>query len=151
MSAVFVHDAFSSPRFARPSRAVARARAPRSAQLARSAQPARSAHPPRSAQPRLRITRRGRALLTTLVSAPLVAAGLLFALNGGPAVATGDAVTIPLQTITVETGQTLWGIAESAAPTADPREVIASIMELNRLSSADVFPGQELSLPRSLD
>ncbi|WP_150306668.1 LysM peptidoglycan-binding domain-containing protein [Planctomonas psychrotolerans] len=171
MSAVLVPDVFGSSRFTPRTRIAASARpVPRAARTSASPRPVRSATSTAAtsrsvstiarasiaapadvvAQPRLRITRRGRALLTTLASVPLVASGLVIALNGGPAVATGESVTIPLQTVTVESGQMLWGIAEAVAPTADPRDVIASIMELNRLSSANVFPGQELSLPRSL-
>ena len=57
---------------------------------------------------------------------------------------------MPLESVTVEAGQSLWTIAESIAPGADPRDVIASIVELNRLSSVDVVPGQLLAIPRGI-
>jgi hypothetical protein len=47
----------------------------------------------------------------------------------------------------VGTGDTLWGIAESVAPSEDPREVILEIMRLNGMSDAVVQPGQQLALP----
>lgn len=99
---------------------------------------------------RLRLTRRGRAVLSALAVLPLAASAFLFAINGGSAVATGEVSTVPLESVTVEAGQSLWTIAESIAPGADPRDVIASIVELNRLSSVDVVPGQLLAIPRGI-
>lgn len=103
-----------------------------------------------TATTRLRLTSRGRAVLTTLAVLPLAFAAFLLALNGGPAVATLEGSTVPLESVTVETGQSLWTIAERLAPTADPREVISTIVELNRLSSVDVVPGQQLAIPSTL-
>jgi LysM repeat protein len=113
---------------------------------------------------RLHLTRRGRAVFTTLAAIPLVVGALGFALNGGIAAATGgmgqggaqstavqstavqfDAVKFDYAT--VQSGQSLWELAESIAPTADPRDVIADIVSLNRLQSEDVQPGQRLALP----
>ncbi len=44
-------------------------------------------------------------------------------------------------------GETLWQIAQRAAPTADPRVTVARIVELNALPGASVRAGQELLLP----
>jgi len=41
----------------------------------------------------------------------------------------------------------LWQLAEHIAPSADPREVIADIVNLNQLPSESVQPGQRLALP----
>lgn len=99
---------------------------------------------------RLRITRRGRAVVTALVSAPIVAMLLALALSGGEATATSGAVDAPV--ITVQAGQTLWQLADSVAPEANPADVVADIITLNELSSAAVLPGQTLMLPeRYLD
>jgi hypothetical protein len=49
--------------------------------------------------------------------------------------------------VTVDSGQSLWQVAETLAPTADPRDVIADIMQLNQLESADVLAGQQLAIP----
>ena len=101
----------------------------------------------RPAAPRLRLTKRGRGVLTTLAAAPLVIAALVFALNGGVATATLDGSGADFQYLTVDTGQGLWEVAETIAPNADPRDVIAAIMQLNQLESADVLAGQQLAIP----
>jgi hypothetical protein len=104
---------------------------------------------------RLHLTRRGRVVFTTLAAIPLVVAALGFALNGGIAAATGtvgqsDAGHVTetqFHYVTVQSGQSLWEVAESVAPTADLREVIADIVSLNQLQSEEVQPGQRLALP----
>ena len=97
--------------------------------------------------PRLHLTKRGRSVFTALAATPLVIAALFFALNGGMATASLDGSDAAFQYVTVETGQSLWHVAETIAPTADPRDVIIEIMKLNQLQSADVFAGQELAIP----
>jgi hypothetical protein len=99
--------------------------------------------------PRLRLTTRGRVVLTTLAAAPLVIAALLFSLNGGDAAATLESNDNAFIYVDVTAGQSLWNIAEQNAPGHDPREVIAQIIELNQLPSADVYAGQELAIPAS--
>jgi LysM repeat protein len=91
------------------------------------------------------MTARGRAVLLTLVTAPLVVAALTLSLNAGGATATDSAVA--LKTVTVSSGESLWQVALTVAPNTDPREVIADIMSLNNLTSADVQPGQQLDIP----
>ena len=49
--------------------------------------------------------------------------------------------------VTIQSGQSLWQLAESVAPTSDPRDVIAEIVSLNQLPSENVQPGQRLALP----
>jgi hypothetical protein len=102
---------------------------------------------PAGATMRLRLTRRGRAVLTTVAAVPLVAGALFFAINGGGAVASGDQAQVRFQYVTVESGQSLWSIAERVAPSADPRDVIADIVSLNQLDSAVVSPGQRIAIP----
>jgi len=97
--------------------------------------------------PRLRLTARGRAAFTTLAAAPLVALALFVGLGGGDAVASQDAPGATLEYVSVAPGQSLWQLAEQVAPQADPREVVADILALNQLDSADVQPGQELAIP----
>ncbi|BDZ53422.1 LysM peptidoglycan-binding domain-containing protein [Agromyces marinus] len=103
----------------------------------------------RSPKRRLRLTRRGRAVFTTLAALPLVAGVLTGALASGGAVAGIDDGRAPavLETFEVGAGDTLWAIAESIAPSADPRDVIYEIMRLNGLRDAVVQPGQQLVLP----
>ena len=95
----------------------------------------------------LRLTRRGRAVITTLAAVPLVIGAFLFAINGGGAVATGSSEHTQFSYVTVHSGQSLWSIAEKIAPSADPRDVIADIVSLNQLQSAVVTPGQRIAIP----
>ncbi|EAR25207.1 conserved ypothetical protein [marine actinobacterium PHSC20C1] len=104
---------------------------------------------PRARQlaPRLRLTTRGRVVLMTLAATPLVIAALVIALNSGEAAATLESGDTSFVYVDVSAGQSLWNIAEQHAPGQDPREVVAQLIELNQLASADVFAGQELAIP----
>ncbi|MDQ0729025.1 LysM peptidoglycan-binding domain-containing protein [Microbacterium sp. W4I20] len=97
---------------------------------------------------RLRLTARGRSVLLGLAAVPL-AVGIAFAaIGGGNAIASGDDVAIAsFETVTVLPGDTLWSIATSIAPAADPREVIGEISRLNMLRGGELQIGQELAIP----
>lgn len=110
----------------------------------------------------LHLTRRGRVVFTSLAALPLVGLVLVVALNGGMAAAEGASVqpgsaqpgsarpvleTAQFEYVTIQPGQSLWQLAVSLAPTSDPRDVIAEIVSLNRLSSDSVQSGQRLALP----
>ena len=97
--------------------------------------------------PRLRLTRRGRAVVITLVTGMTIALALALALNGGMATATTELSTGSFQYVTVEAGQSLWQLAESVAPGSDPRDVISDIVHLNQLQSSVVHPGERLAIP----
>ena len=104
------------------------------------------ATPPRT---HLRLTRRGRAVFTTLAAVPLVLGAIVVTVNGGMAAAegTGGIGAAAFDYVTIEAGQSLWQLAESVAPAQDPRDVIADIVNLNQLTSEAVQPGQRLALP----
>jgi hypothetical protein len=98
----------------------------------------------------LRLTRRGRvvvavaaALLVTVIS--LLAAGAAQATNHGPS---SGAVRHGLVQVVVRPGQSLWSVAEQAAPDQDTRAVIQQIIDLNSLNGDTVFAGQQLWVPR---
>lgn len=98
---------------------------------------------------RLRLTARGRRVLAALAAAPAVIALSIVMLSGGGALASG-ADSAPAGTfaeVTVASGDTLWSIAQSAAPGADPRDVVDAIVRLNALSSASLVAGQTIALP----
>lgn len=105
----------------------------------------------RTAQPRLRITARGRAVLLALAATPLIIAAALFGLNGGGAVATADSSAGTFHYVTVDSGESLWQVARSIAPNSDPRDVVAQVMQFNRLDSSDVMAGQQLAIPPQYD
>lgn len=102
-----------------------------------------------STAPRLRLTKRGRGVLTFLAATPLVIAAFLFALNGGGATASLEGPAVPFEYVTVEPGQTMWQLAEQLAPQSDPRDVIAQLVKFNQLSGVDIYAGQELAIPVS--
>jgi hypothetical protein len=97
--------------------------------------------------PRLRITARGRRVVATLVAIPLALIAVVIGVNATGAVATQAPVVNSFTYVSVEPGQSLWQVAEQLAPTADPREVVADIVSLNQLPSADVAAGQKLAIP----
>jgi len=116
---------------------------------AASAAPAMPAFGSMTPRTRLRLTRRGRVVVTGLAALPLVLGVLIGALSSGGAVAGIDdgRATTTFETVEVGAGDTLWGIAEAIAPSSDPRDVIYEIMRLNGLDDAVVQPGQQLVLP----
>ncbi|WP_372984156.1 LysM peptidoglycan-binding domain-containing protein [Microbacterium sp.] len=97
---------------------------------------------------RLKLTARGRRVVLAVAAVPL-AAGIAFAaLSGGSAMASGEqTATASFATVTVMPGDTLWSIAESMAPGADPRDVIGDITRLNLLRGGELQIGQELAIP----
>jgi hypothetical protein len=93
----------------------------------------------------VRLTRRGRIVLTMLMMAGLVVAG--FTLGRGSSQAADTHSQVAHHTVTVQAGDTLWSVAARVAPHADPRDVVAEISSLNRLSSSVVEPGEQLVVP----
>jgi hypothetical protein len=96
---------------------------------------------------RIRLTRRGRVVFTSLAAAPLVAVAAWLGVNALPAVATSSSSSVVFEYATIESGQSLWQLASSIAPEADPRDVIADVMRLNQLDSSTVSPGQRIAIP----
>ncbi|MBP2436133.1 LysM peptidoglycan-binding domain-containing protein [Microbacterium amylolyticum] len=98
---------------------------------------------------RLRITRRGRVVLSTLASLPIAAGAALAILAGGSAAGSADqGMSLEsFPSVTVLAGDSLWSIAERIDPTADPRDVIAEITALNQIGGESVHAGQTLFLP----
>jgi len=100
---------------------------------------------------RLRLTRRGRVVFTTLASIPLVLWALVSVLSAGGAAADaeGAAVGTGLAYVTVDAGASLWEIAVAVDPSADPRVVIDEIVRLNGLDDVVIEPGQRLAVPNA--
>ena len=98
---------------------------------------------------RLRLTARGRRVLTALAAAPLVVAVAAGVLAGGAAAASRaeSAPAGTFQTVTVSAGASLWSIAEEIAPGHDPRDVVDAIVRLNALDRVSVLAGERLSIP----
>jgi hypothetical protein len=98
-------------------------------------------------QPRLRITRRGRAVLAVLIAVPLAIAAVVGGIGAVGATATSTASTASFEYVSVAPGESLWQLAQEVAPTADPRDVVADITNLNDLQDATLQPGQRLAIP----
>jgi LysM domain len=103
---------------------------------------------------RTRLTRRGRrvawASAILLVLAVIIPV-LLAAASGAQASNHGvppSAVRAAMRQVVVKPGQSLWSIALSAEPKADPRVVIQQIVDFNALGSQVVVPGESLWVPK---
>lgn len=94
---------------------------------------------------RLRLTRRGRVVLTLLALGLMVVAGLVFsAVAGADAPAQPQDVTV----VSVAAGETLWQIASAVTvPGADVRDTIDQIVEINALEGSRLDVGQQLVVP----
>ncbi|MBI5161042.1 MAG: LysM peptidoglycan-binding domain-containing protein [Micrococcales bacterium] len=101
--------------------------------------------------PRLRITPRGRAVVAVLLAVPLAAGTVAFGLGQGAAadggVRTASVGASSFRYVTVGTGESLWSVAQRIAPSADPRDVVADLVEFNQLGSASVQAGERLAVP----
>ncbi|MFT4234725.1 MAG: LysM peptidoglycan-binding domain-containing protein [Microbacterium sp.] len=97
---------------------------------------------------RLRLTVRGRRAVAAVAAVPVVAGILIGAISGGAALASRDAGAPEgtFETVTVQPGDTLWGIATEVAPNEDPREVIDAITSLNNLTGT-LTGGETLAIP----
>jgi hypothetical protein len=92
----------------------------------------------------LRLTRRGRVVLTALVLLVLVGAGLI----GQRAVAEAPGGGIEVQIHTVAPGETLWQYAHAVRDSGeDLRDVVAELRDLNGLATAELEAGQVVLLP----
>jgi hypothetical protein len=109
--------------------------------------PPRPTAAPVQVSSRIRLTRRGRLVFTSLAAAPLVAVAAWLGVNALPAVATSSSSSVVFEYATIESGESLWQLASRIAPEADPRDVIADLMRLNQLESSTVSPGQRIAIP----
>lgn len=93
----------------------------------------------------IRLTRRGRWLLTVLMLGTLLALSVGF---GSGSVAGPDRGEAPATTSVVVTeGASLWSIADDIAAPGETREVMYEIERLNDLASSTLVPGQTLVVP----
>ena len=96
----------------------------------------------------LRLTARGRRVVTTLA----VLLALVVGLVGGRAMASSPEEGIAVDVYTVGAGETMWSIASGfAAPGSDVRDAVAELMDLNELSSSALAAGQQLLVPVASD
>ena len=109
----------------------------------------------RPVRTRVRLTRRGRIVVATLITASVVLVAALAWLAGttrAEAAGSGppaSAVYHSLRSVVVQPGESLWTIATQADPAGDPRAVMQEIIDINALHGTSVQPGERLWLPRS--
>jgi nucleoid-associated protein YgaU len=126
---------------------------PAPAMVSRAVQGPSSRGPGRGPAP-VRLTRRGRAVLTALIAAVAIvvvtllctgaAGGAQASSQHGPARAGYQGMT----QIVVQRGQTLWSIALSAEPSANTQTVVQQIADANALGGTSLKAGQLLWVPK---
>jgi LysM repeat protein len=93
----------------------------------------------------VRLTRRGRVVVTLLIVGLILGALVIFS---GQSVATDEAGTpAPTRTVVVGEGDTLWAIATEVAGDGDIREAVHEIEKLNSLTGPALEVGQEIAVP----
>jgi multidrug efflux pump subunit AcrA (membrane-fusion protein) len=97
----------------------------------------------------IKLTRRGRLVLSTLSFGIMLAISLisLFGIATASAKASNEASNSSTTQIVVAPGETLWTIAARVNPEIDPRAVIEDIKALNVINGSEVYAGQVLLVP----
>lgn len=98
-----------------------------------------------AAPSRVRLTRRGRALVTLAFLAVLLT-GMVPLGGWATATLTGGSPE-PVQVVEVQAGDTLYEIAADVAAPGQVREMVYRIQELNSLPGAQISEGQRLAVP----
>jgi len=105
----------------------------------------------RRSDPPLRLTRRGKVVLVTVVT--MLALGVLWlgtlaavTASTGPASPAHDG----LPYVDVQRGDTLWKIASAVGDGGDPAPMVRQIMNLNGLSGSLIQPGTRLYVPSGM-
>ena len=63
------------------------------------------------------------------------------------ATANNSSAKATFEYITIESGQTLWDLAEKVAPEQNTQDWMQEVVNLNGLTSTDLQPGQRIALP----
>lgn len=97
----------------------------------------------------LRLTRRGRVVFgafATVLIAGLLA--LVAALAAPEAMAAAEGPNgEQFDYVVVQPGSSLWSLATDLDPSADPRDVITEIVQLNQLESSSLQAGDAIAVP----
>ncbi|MEO3742943.1 LysM peptidoglycan-binding domain-containing protein [Plantactinospora sp. B24E8] len=97
---------------------------------------------------RLRLTRRGRAVVTILLLLLVAAAAaVLSPASRASRPGSGVAHATAPAAVVVGPGDSLWSLAERHRPDRDPATVVDEIRRLNRMDGYLVYVGQRLLLP----
>ena len=93
----------------------------------------------------VRLTRRGRLLVTLVLLAAVTAAFIVFSSWSSATAEAG--VDVPTRVHVVSEGDTLWAIASEIAEPGEIREVVHQIEKMNSLPGPSLVEGQELAIP----
>lgn len=96
---------------------------------------------------KLRITARGQVVLVSFVAIVLAIVVGFFTFGTTGANASTEAGSNDFTYVSIHSGETLWDVASRLDPNADPRDLIAEIVQLNALTGSDVEVGQRIALP----
>jgi len=95
----------------------------------------------------LRLTRRGRAVVTLAITIPVVLGAVVCTRTTADAGTTAVTQVRATGHVVVQPGESLWSVARAVAPQADPRETVLRLRDLNHLPSDSVEVGQSLVVP----
>lgn len=102
----------------------------------------------KSAATHLRLTKRGRMVFGALATA--LVAGLLAcvaAIAAPQALASNSASDQEFHYVVAQPGASLWSLASTLDPEADPRDLVAELVQLNQLEGSGVQAGQPIAVP----
>ncbi|WP_024356277.1 hypothetical protein [Leucobacter chironomi] len=98
---------------------------------------------------KLRLTRRGRvvfgSLVTVLVAALLALVATFAAPQALASVSAADQQQFHY--VVVQPGASLWSLATELDPAADPRDLVAEIVQLNQLDGSGIEAGEAIAVP----
>jgi len=98
---------------------------------------------------KLRLTRRGRAViavLALLLAMSALALGAMFSASTAEA-SIENIDPSEFTYVVAQPGDSLWTLASRVAPEADTRDVIYEMQRLNSIPTSDIQVGQELAIP----
>ena len=95
----------------------------------------------------IRLNRRGRLARTFVVLSLAVVLGSVVSAKAGAGTDAPAPKAHTFITVTVAPGETLWALANRVADGGDVRGLVAEIVSVNSLPSADVLAGQKLRIP----
>ena len=97
----------------------------------------------------IRLTRRGRVVIGACST--VLVAGLLALVAGfaAPEAMASDrsGAAEQFEYVVVQPGNSLWSLASQLDPSADPRDLVSEIVQLNQLQSSAVMAGEAIAVP----
>ena len=102
-----------------------------------------------SVSTRLRLTRRGRVVLGGAATVLVAAVLAVLASFAAPQAIAADAREggQEFHYVVAQPGASLWTLATELDPEADPRDLVAEIVQLNQLGGSGVEAGQPIAVP----